>query len=317
MNQPMQSAMKKMYAPGQLRPKKATKGVIQILVTRACTLSCFNCTQGSNLKGPYDFMPLDKFEEAVVSLKDYPWVVGIFGGNPAVHKEFESLCEILKKHIPRKRRGLWCNDPINESKTKIMRETFNPAVSNLNVHLDPKAYGLFKKYWPESRPFGLNEDSRHSPVFGNARKVVDSEEELWEKVSQCEVNHRWSAGIGMFRGELRAWFCEIAMSQSIINQHNPDYPDTGMEVTEEWWKKPMEDFSNQIENHCPMCLVPHKGYGSLAQENDEEGVETTTSEYGDTCLPKNPDRKVQFVESKEDLHSKGLSFVNYLGGAKK
>lgn len=167
-----QEAVSKMVAPGQRRQGKPYGGVIQIHVTRACNLSCYSCTQGSNLGGKTEFMSPVLFEQAVLSLKQYWGVVGLFGGNPAVSPYFKDYCHILRKHIPLERRGLWCNDPISLENAVEMSHTFNPAVSNLNVHLDQRAYNLFKQGWPESRPFGVNQDSRHSPCYVALKDVL-------------------------------------------------------------------------------------------------------------------------------------------------
>src|SRR4051812_21506439 len=102
--------LKLMVAPGDKRPGKWRGGVVQIWVTRACDKSCYGCTQGSNLAGKPEFMSLEHFEQAVLSLKDYFGVVGVFGGNPAMHPEFDGLCKILHKYVPWVRRGLWCNN---------------------------------------------------------------------------------------------------------------------------------------------------------------------------------------------------------------
>lgn len=331
-----QDALKKMIPPSQKRPGKPMGGVIQIHVTRACNLACFNCTQGSQLRGPYYFMPTDLFEKAVLSLRDYFGIVGLFGGNPALHPEFETLCEIMRAHIPKQRLGLWCNDPMNASKGAAMRQTFNPAVSNLNVHLQQDAFDRFREYWPEARAFGLTEDSRHSPVHGSMLNIQDmTDAERWEKISRCPINQDWSAGIGLFRGELRAWFCEIAMGQSILNEHNVDYPDTGLDPTIphhvlierpgsppahrgpfQWWQLPMEAFAHQAKQHCLNCLVPLEGYGSRAQAPEGEGVEVTTEAYREVFFPKRKDRSVQFVELQGELQSKGLRFTKYIQGGK-
>jgi hypothetical protein len=325
-----EDAIERMIPPSKKRPGKPMGGVIQIHVTRACNLACFNCTQGSQLRGPYSFMPIDLFEKAVLSLKNYFGIVGLFGGNPALHPEFESLCEILRKHIPKQRLGLWCNDPMNASKGAAMRQTFNTAVSNLNVHLRQDAFDRFREFWPEARAFGLGEDSRHSPVHGSMLDLDMTDEERWEKIAKCPINQDWSAGIGLFRGELRAWFCEIAMAQSILNEGNADYPDTGLDPTATyfkneggrdigplcWWELPMSTFQHQVKQHCLNCLVPMQGYGSLAQAAETEGVEVTTEAYRAVYLPKRKDRHVQFVELQSDLQSKGLRFTKYIQGAK-
>jgi hypothetical protein len=82
-------------------------------------------------------------------------------------------------------------------------------------------------------------------------------EKRWELISNCDINKYWSAMIGVFRGQVRGWFCEIAGAQSILHQDDPckmcngegiiargetapicnacegtgkDYPDTGIPI---------------------------------------------------------------------------------------
>jgi organic radical activating enzyme len=307
-----QQALRQMISPGMKRPAAWRGGIVQIHITRACDKACFGCTQGSNLGGKLTMIPLDLFEEAVITLKDYFGVVGIFGGNPAMHPKFEDLCRILQCHIPKARRGLWCNHP--KGNGKIMQETFNPAVSNLNVHLDQEAYSEFKRDWPESKPFGLHEDSRHSPVYVAMQDVIEDETERWDLISKCDINQQWSSMVGMFRGELRAWFCEIAGAQSILHQWNPAYPDTGVSVIPGWWKQSMQAYAAQVRHHCHGCGVPLRGYGSLAQE--ESGREQVSATHSEIYNPKKIDRDVQFVTLRSEVSEQSLkSTVDYVGNS--
>ena len=133
-----------MKAPGQPRESKWLRGVIQIIVTSSCDKACCNCTQASNVRREPWFMPPALFEQALLSLKGYFGVVGVFGGNPALHPQFGELCRLMREHVPFEQRGIWCNNPLSLVKAQMMRETYNPAYSNLNVHLDQTAYNLFK-----------------------------------------------------------------------------------------------------------------------------------------------------------------------------
>lgn len=289
-------------------------GIVQIHITRACDKACFGCTQGSNLRGKTEFIPLDKLEHALDTLKDYFGVVGLFGGNAALAPQFPEMCEILRSKIQFSRRGLWCNHP--KGNGKIMRETFNPAVSNLNVHLDQSAYDEFKQDWPESQPFGLKEDSRHSPVYVAMKDVIEDESERWDLISNCDINQQWSSMIGMFRGELRAWFCEIAGAQSILHQYDPEYPDTGIAVTPGWWRKNMTEYAAQVRKHCHECGVPLRGYGSLAME--ESGIEQVSATHADIYKPKRPEREVQLVQLRTEVSEQSLkSFVDYVKNSEK
>lgn len=312
-----EQALRRMISPGMQRPGKPRGGVIQIWATRACDKSCFGCTQGSNLGGKLSFISLDHFRQACESLRDYFGIVGVFGGNPAIHPQFEDLCKILQEIIPFERRGLWSNNPLG--KGKIMRETFNPAVSNLNVHLDQKAFDEFKRDWPEARPFGLERDSRHSPVYTALSDLVPDEGERWNLISRCDINQHWSAMIGVFRGELRGWFCEIAGAQAMLHQSDPNYPDTGIELNTTafgrgmyWWQLPMTSFGEQVDVHCHSCGVPLKGHGELAQADEDKGVEFVSAAHLDIYKPKRFDREVQVVTSREQLGEPLSRMTHYL-----
>lgn len=308
-------AIKDMIAPGIRRPGKYRQGVIQIWITRACDKSCYGCTQGSNLGGKLSFITLEQFEQACLSLKDYFGVVGVFGGNPALHPDFEELCRIMRIIIPYERRGIWSNHP--KGNGKIMRETFNPSISNLNVHLDKCAYDEFKRDWPECTPVGLSIDSRHSPPYVAIKDVIHDEYTMWNMIKNCDINIHWSAMIGVFRGQLRGYFCEIAGSQAMLHQHEENYPDTGLEVNEDWWKYPIEYYSNQIKKHCVECGIPLKGYGELAQNNDIEAKEQVSKTHESIFITKKKDRRVELVMVKEQLGKSLYRVTDYLSNSSK
>lgn len=322
-------AIAKMIAPGTPRAGKWRQGVIQIWVTRACDNACFGCTQGSNLGGKPGMITPEQFEIACKSLQGYFGVVGMFGGNPATHPKFIELCEIMKKYIPREQRGLWCNNPITDINARTMRHTFDPQVSNLNCHLNREAYSMFKRYWPESMPFGVDRDSRHAPVHLAMKDVLPDEGKRWELISQCDINQHWSAMIGVFRNEVRAWFCEIAGAQAMLHQDEPDYPDTGTPIHSDgmsdwphgnntgtrgyWWRQGMEVFADQVRKHCHECAVPLRGYGELAMTDDPEATEQTSKTHESIFHPKRKDRKVVVVNDIVELGTKRVGrVIDYL-----
>jgi hypothetical protein len=278
-----------MVAPGTRRKGKYREGVIQVLITSRCDKACLNCTQNSQfVHSPEDDMTLENVEAALLSLRGYFGVVGCFGGNPAMHRRFPEVCELWRKHVPFEQRGIWCNHPLTRENVFEMSRTFFPAVSNLNCHLDRKAHDLFKAGWPNCHVVGLETDSRHSPCLTSMRDLGVPEDERWELISRCDINQHWSAMIGQFRGELRAWFCEVAGSQAIFHQHEPSWPDNGVLlfkdgsgcVTSEapekgteahpvaWWRLPMTAYASQVRLACHDCGVPLRGYGELAQSDD-------------------------------------------------
>jgi len=315
-----QEAISRMIAPGTRRLGKYREGVIQIWLTRACDKACFGCTQGSNLGGKPGMITLAQFESACKSLRGYFGVVGIFGGNPAVHPQFDDICNILCNYFPKEQRGLWCNNPLGHG--KVMASTFDPMVSNLNVHLDERAFNEFRRDWPESRPFGLTQDSRHSPPFVAMQDIIPNEYERWELISNCDINKHWSAMICVFRGELRAYFCEVAGAQAMLHQDDSTWPDLGILISElghgdseTWWRKPMEYFHEQVKYHCHRCGVPLRGYGELAQSTT--GSEQTSEIHKDIYKPKKPNRRIELVMSRQQLGPTLAKMTDYLGNAKR
>lgn len=308
-----QEALAIMVAPGTKRPGSYRQGVIQIHITRACDKACFGCTQGSQLAGKAPMITPEQFEEAVASLDGYFGVVGVFGGNPALHKEFPLLCEILRKHVPFERRGLWCNNPLGHG--AVMRQTFDPSVSNLNVHLDQAAYDEFRRDWPECRPVGLTKDSRHSPPYTAIKDLVADEGERWALISNCDINKYWSAMVGVFRNQVRAWFCEIAGAQAMLHQAEPDYPDTGVAANKDWWRQSMSAFATQVRKHCQDCGVPLRGHGELATAPD--GLEQVTQTHADVFRPKRKGRRVELVTVRGQLGDVLGKMTDYIGNAGK
>ena len=114
------------------------------------------------------------------------------------------------------------------------------------------------------------EHSRHTPPWVAIQDMEDlSEEDTVAAYSDCDINKYWSAMIGLFRGEVRAWFCELAGAQSRLHEDDKDYPDTGLPVTPGWWKLPIINFQHQVDKHCFDCGIPLRGYGDLDNGTNE------------------------------------------------
>lgn len=294
------NVLPKMIMPGDKRPGIWRNGICQVMLTRACDLSCHSCTAGSNLGGKPMMITVEQFEAAVISLQDYFGVVGIFGGNPAKHPKFDVICQVLRKHIPFERRGLWCNNLLG--KGAHARVTFNPRHSNLNVHMSSEAHAEFLRDWPESAPYlkGLDQDSVHSSPWVAMKDVEPDEAKRWKMIGDCDINKHWSSLIGVFRGELRGWFCEIAAHQAMLHQDNPDWDgtgrpleDTGVAIEAGWWKRPMADFESQVRLHCHACGIPLRRPGQLAIGGEKEEF-SKTHEF--IAQPKTKGRVVELVQ---------------------
>ncbi len=295
-----------MVYPKDGRPFIWHGGILQIWVTRACDKACFGCTQGSNLRGNPGLITTEQFERAAASLSDYFGVVGMFGGNPALHPRFHDLCEIMRRHIPYERRGLWCNHP--RGKGAICRETFNPEVSNLNVHMDQEAHDEFTRDWPECRHRlkGLNEDALHTPPFTALIDHYPDEDDRWGKIRGCDINRNWSAMICVVRAELRAYFCEIAGAQAMLHAGDPEWPDLGVPVEPGWWRKGAKAYAEQVKWHCHRCGIPMRADPVLAVGDSHEKCSPT---HAPIYRPKTKNRPVVVLD---EVHETDRFATQYL-----
>lgn len=316
-----------MKGPADLRPVWRG-GVMQIHVTRACDQACFGCTQGSNLGGKPVMMSVEQFEQACRSLEGYFGVVGVFGGNPAMHPDFDEMCALMRDYFPFEQRGLWCNNL--RGKGAHARVTFNPRYSNLNVHLDQEAKAEFERDWPEviglNNLKGYDSDARHgSPwiamqdldqlMMRDGSIVPNTEDARWQLIGDCDVNQKWSSMLYVFRGELRATPCEIMGAMSMLHQDNPDWngtgqpiPDYGVDPVPGWWCQSIHEgkFAEAVKAQCHACGMPLRNYGQLAINGDREQF-SKTHEY--LAKPKCKGRPVEIVQlqSQIDQHPAELA----------
>lgn len=293
-------ALSKMVSPSQQIGRIMRGKIIQIVVTRACDLHCSNCTQGSHLAGKPSIMTVDQFDQACASLEGFYGVVGVFGGNACLHPKFDEICKVMRSRFPLKQRGIWTNN-LNGNGNHA-RITFWPPHSNLNVHMNKEAYEEFCSDWPESVPYlkGLEKDSIHSSPWVSMIDLGIPESERWNMISSCDVNQFWSPAIGIIRGELRCFFCEISYSMAALHELNPNwsgtdqpFPDIGLECIPGWWRKPMADFSKQVNTCCHNCGIPMRRTGQLAIAGDHDEF-SKTHEF--IARPKVKSRPVKMIE---------------------
>lgn len=314
----MSHTVPNMVMPGQPRKGIWNSGICQIMICRSCNESCVHCSQGSDLAGRPAMMSVEQFRQACMSLESYFGIVGVFGGNPTTHPEFDKICEVMRGIIPFARRGLWSNALLG--KGAHARVTFNPARSNLNCHLSREAYDEFARDWPESIPFlrGMDQDSVHGAPFVAIKDVVPDEAERWRMIGDCDVNKHWSSCIGTVNGELRAYFCELAYAQAALHADNPDWdgtgrpmPDTSVKVEPNWWKRPQKDFEAQIRLHCQAC-------GIALRRPPVPAVGGDHSEFSEThrhiARPKTRGRAVQFVGVENLTARPDRPATEYLSG---
>jgi hypothetical protein len=242
--------------------RQGKNDTIQIIVTHACNLACSNCTQLLPFRRDARFMSLDCFRTACESLRDWPGIVGVFGGNPCTHPHFPQLCEIISEIIHPAHRGLWTNNLMKHG--EIAAKTFRHGRLNLNAHADEGAAREIDRWFPgrliessRSRP------SWHSPILLDRRDFGVSDDEWTQQRENCDINQRWSAAIAERDSKPYGYFCEVAAALDGIRGENHGIP-----CEPGWWQRPMAEFDYQVGGCCDRgCGVPLKGLGHLDRED--------------------------------------------------
>ena len=198
---------------------------VQIEITNQCQQSCANCTRFVGHHPKPFFMSLDNFTASVISMKDYPKMTGVMGGEPLLHPQFEEMCGILHEYIPPEKCGLWtCLPPGYESYREAIVRTFKHVF--INDH--------------------TRDDIYHWPILVSINELPLAPDTMWYMIEHCWAQQSWSASINPHG----AFFCEIAASLSMLLSKSKD----GWDVVPGWWmKSPVKDFREQAEKYCPLC----------------------------------------------------------------
>lgn len=197
---------------------------VQIEVTNACHRSCSNCTRFCGHTKPY-FMGLKEVENALDACEGYPKMVGIMGGEPLLHPQFEDICNLALSRFPRERLGLWtCLPPGKENYRDVICKTFGNIL--INDH--------------------SRDDIYHAPILVASEEIYPNRDELFYIIDKCWLQNSWSAAINP-KG---AFFCEIAASMSLLFGTDKAWP-----VEKGWWWRTPKDFKEQIEEYCPKCGI--------------------------------------------------------------
>lgn len=200
--------------------------VIQIDITNACHLKCANCTRFVGHHEKPFFMDLDIVIKAIKSLEGYSGIIGMMGGEPTMHPQFEEICKIYQELIPdRRRRALWTAGYKWDEYQEIIEETFDSDLIVYNDHSDP-------------------DEGVHQPLLIAAEDILDDKELMWRLIGNCWIQWRWSASITPKGG----FFCEVAAASDMLFDGPGGYP-----LEEGWWNKNPWEFSDQVERYCPKC----------------------------------------------------------------
>lgn len=195
-------------------------------------------------------MDPETVRKAIKSLEGYPGSIGMMGGEPTLHPQFEEICKIYQELIPDKRkRELWTAGHKWDEYHDIIHETFDPDLILYNDHSDPN-------------------EGVHQPILIAAEDILDDRELMWRLIGDCWVQWRWSASITPKGG----FFCEVAAAMDMLFDGPGGYP-----LEKGWWNKNPWEFADQVKRYCPRCsaAIPmerpssHLGYDVVSKSNYE------------------------------------------------
>ena len=176
-------------------------------------------------------MNLDEFKRAVDSLADFKGAqgVGMMGGEPVLHPQFEEFCDYMASKMPPERCGIWTCLPDLGSQEK-------------NLHAGDVIARSFGTIFPNdhSRP-----DVIHAPFLVAIDEVVADERDRDYMIDHCWAQASWSASVNPHG----AFFCEIAASLSMLfGMRESAWP-----VEKSWWRRNPIDYRKQIKEFCHLC----------------------------------------------------------------
>lgn len=226
--------------------------IIQIDVTNACPQRCSNCTRFcGHHTSPY-YMDHDFFRKAVDSMDGFRGVVGMMGGEPTLHPDFEKMV-------------LYLCGKRNPGKYSHSLRPIKDMNHHMKEHLIAKKGELIKKgragLWSALnkhylKHFEVINDSFDYQILNDhdntcmhqallvSRKELGIPDEEWEKKRDaCWIQNTWSASITP-KG---AFFCEIAAMLDILF----DGPG-GWKVEPGWWQRDISDYKDQL-HWCELC----------------------------------------------------------------
>lgn len=253
--------------------------VIQIEVTNACVHTCSNCTRFcGHHKKPF-FMDYDTFCKAVDSVIDHPGLIGVMGGEPTIHPEFDKMCRYLAERLPEELKPARGSMKLpTDSFVEVRRELELDQYEIYPYEDGPRPIirgaGLWTSMTSKYRKNyeiiqdvfnfqNLNDHqniSYHQPVL-ISRKDMGINDKEWLKLREnCWVNQQWSSSVtpkGCF-------FCEVAAALDFMY----DGPG-GLPIEKGWWKRPIEDFTEQFK-WCEYCGIPLETFARDAREGVDD-----------------------------------------------
>lgn len=280
--------------------------IIQIDITNACVHKCSNCTRFCGHHKKTFFMDFENFKNAVDSLDGYEGCVGVIGGEPTLHPEFEKFADYIKekrlKYTVKNAR-----EPIADMQEYILKHfiDFDHSKAGLWSSLNKSYYKHFETINDSFEAQNCNDHNNtclHQALL-MARKDIGIDDEEWiQKRDNCWIQNTWSATITP-KG---AFFCEVAGALDMLFDGSG-----GWKVEQGWWKREPKDFEDQLHwcELCSGCLDVPKRLSNDGKDDISEGMAEKLIAIGSPKMQQG----LYVIHTKEDYQKNKISYKTFVG----
>ncbi|MGB7605783.1 MAG: radical SAM protein [Lutisporaceae bacterium] len=244
--------------------------IIQIDITNACINKCSNCTRFCGHHKKNSFMDWETFKKAVRSLKDFGRTIGIMGGEPTLHPQFQRFVEHIAEEYPSKYDLPGLKKPINNfiqyirDRNFYLDETLNdrkgPGLWTSMCNNYYEHYELIQDVFSYQTINDHQNPCLHQPLLISRKELGISDDEWIPMRDNCWIQNMWSASITP-KG---AFFCEVAGALDTLFDGPGGWP-----VEPGWWEREPKDFGNQLQ-WCEICGGALLHQGRLSNEEIDD-----------------------------------------------
>ncbi|MCQ2014187.1 radical SAM protein [Clostridium butyricum] len=270
--------------------------IIQIDITNRCVHECSNCIRFcGHHKKPY-YMEWEMFKKSVDSLLEFGNTIGIMGGEPTLHPQFERFVNYLAEKYPSQYKLPSNRKPIINfpryihDKNYLLDETLNNRKGpGLWTSVSKNYYKYFELIQDTFSFQNINDHDNpclHQPILVSRKEIGISDEEWVQIRDNCICQNLWSASITP-KG---AFFCEVAGALDMLF----DGPG-GWKVEEGWWKREPKDFGEQLK-WCEICGGALFKKGRLSSEEIDDVSPILYEKLKNVDSPKLKKGKVLIME---------------------
>lgn len=272
----------------------AEHDVVQIDLTNACSLSCSNCTRFCGHYTNHFFMDFETFKKAVDSMEGHTGLIGIMGGEPTLHPEFEKFVEYYASKLGPRTFSRQALQPIKKFNEHIVgKDLLDIGVKRGLWTMLGKRYADNYELIQEVFDCQYINDHKHDGTHQAlliTRKELGIPDDEWIKLrDNCWIQNYWSPSITP-KG---AFFCEVAGALDTLFKGPGGWP-----IEPGWWKRKPEDFGDQLQ-WCEMCSGALKVPRTQANTEIDDISPKLLSKLKEVNSPKIGKKKYKLFDSSE------------------